>query len=82
MLLLAWAVGLVVYPAEELGLDGHLAAGPALLPIDRTLAFLARDVHPPLYYLALKAWLGPVGPAFAVARWSSLAGGVLALVYL
>jgi 4-amino-4-deoxy-L-arabinose transferase-like glycosyltransferase len=79
VLLLAWAVGLVVFPAEELGLDGHLSAGLALLPDDRMLAFLARDVHPPLYYLVLKGWLELVGPAFAVARWPSLAGGLLAL---
>ncbi|HEV8636588.1 MAG TPA: glycosyltransferase family 39 protein [Chloroflexota bacterium] len=79
MLLLGWAVGLVVFPAGELGLDGHLAAGLALLPTDRMLAFLARDVHPPLYYLALKGWLALVGPGLAVARWPSLAGGLLAL---
>ncbi|HEY3079312.1 MAG TPA: glycosyltransferase family 39 protein [Chloroflexota bacterium] len=77
--MLAWALGLVAYPSEELGLDGHLAAGLALLPIDRMLAFLAHDVHPPLYYLVLKGWLGFVGPSFAVARWPSLAGGLLAL---
>ena len=79
VLLLAWTVALVVYPAEELGLDGHLAAGLALLPTDRMLGFLAGDVHPPGYYFVLKEWLGLVGPAFAVARWPSLASGVLAL---
>ena len=78
-LLLGWAAALTLFPAEELGLDGHLAAGIALLPVERMLAFLARDVHPPLYYLALKGWLAVVGPSFAAARWPSLASGLLAL---
>lgn len=82
LLLIAWGVRLVAYRTGELGLDGHLSVGLALQPIPRLLDFLSRDVHPPFFYLALKAWLVLVGANDASARWPGVAAGVLTLAML
>ena len=82
MLVVAWGVRFLAYATEELGLDGQLSVGLALLPLPRLFAFLARDVHPPLYYLILKAWLAVVGVNDVSARWLSVAAGTLTLALL
>jgi hypothetical protein len=79
---LGWAARLLAYGTEELGLDGHLSVGLALLPVPRLLGFLARDVHPPLFYLTLKAWLALVGVDYLSARWIGVAAGTLTLAML
>ncbi|MCL5108345.1 MAG: glycosyltransferase family 39 protein [Chloroflexi bacterium] len=71
-----------VFSTEELGLDGHLAVGLALAPLGDMLAFNLRDVHPPLFYLLLGAWLQAAGVDFVTARWPAVAAGVLALPVL
>ncbi|MDA8217579.1 MAG: glycosyltransferase family 39 protein [Dehalococcoidales bacterium] len=38
-----------------------------------------RDVHPPLFYLGIRAWLGLVGTNFVAAKWLTIACGVLAI---
>ena len=80
ILLVGWDLRLVAYADGELGLDGHLSVGLALQPVGRLLSFLSRDVHPPLFYLLLKVWLGIVGVDPIGARWLSVAAGVLTLV--
>ena len=83
LLLVAFGMRLVAFPRAELGLDGFLSVGLARVPLSDTLDFSVRDVHPPLYYLALRAWLAAAGATLPTARWPSVACGVLtvALAY-
>jgi hypothetical protein len=78
----AWTVDWLAYAEGELGLDGHLSVGLAVQPIDRILTFLSRDVHPPLYYLGLDAWLRVAGVNVVAARWPTIAASLLTLVLL
>src|SRR5579859_1149033 len=82
LLLVAWSIRLLAYWTPELGLDGQLSVGLALLPLPRLFGFLARDVHPPFFYLTLKAWLDLVGVNYLTARWLGVAAGTLTLVVL
>jgi hypothetical protein len=82
LIFLGWMVRVLAYGTEELGLDGHLSVGLALFPAPRLLSFLVRDVHPPFFYLMLKAWLDLVGANYLSARWISVAAGTLTLVAL
>jgi hypothetical protein len=82
LLFLAWGVRLLAYGTAELGLDGHLSVGLALLPVPRLLEFLARDVHPPFFYLTLKAWLRLVSVSYLSVRWIGVAAGTLTLAVL
>lgn len=52
------AVGLRLYAINERSVwhDEGLSLAFAQTPLDRFFAVLAYDVHPPLYYCALKAW--------------------------
>lgn len=78
----AFALRFMVFSTEELGLDGCLAVGLASIPVHDMLAFNLRDVHPPLFYLALRAWLGMVGTNFVAAKWLTIAAGVLTIPVL
>ena len=84
ILLAAFGLRATALPKSELGLDGFLSVGLSTLPLREMLDFSLRDVHPPLYYAALKAWLAVAGTASPAARWPSVACGVLAvaLVYV
>ena len=75
----SFALRFLVFSTEELGLDGHLSVGLASVPLEQMLAFNLRDVHPPLIYIALGAWLGGVGTNFIAAKWFSIAAGVLTI---
>ena len=71
-----------VYDRAELGLDGYLSVGLASIGIRELLEFSIRDVHPPLYYLALKLWLSFVGPGVSAAKAPSIVCGLLGIVVL
>jgi len=61
---------LAVLP-EPLWYDEAFSAAVARLPVDRMIAATAGDVHPPGYYVALKAWMDAAPstvPMEAVAR--------------
>jgi hypothetical protein len=79
LLSLAFGLRATIFAPSELGLDGLLSVGIAQRGPAYVIEFSLRDVHPPLYYLLLWAWLGVVGPSFATARWLSLAAGALSL---
>ena len=66
----------------NLGFDGGLAIALAASPLRELLDLSARDVHPPLFYLALGAWWRLVGPGVAVALWPSLALGVVSVALM
>ena len=82
ILLAAFVLRWRVYPSAELGLDGYLSVGIASIPLREMLDFSVRDVHPPLYYLALGRWLDFAGPSTAAAKLPSIACGLLTLVIL
>ncbi len=73
-LLLTFTLGLTIYAPQELGSDGYLSAGLALGSPGDSIAYLANDQHPPLFYLILRAWFFVAGRSFLGARWLSLAG--------
>ena len=66
---------------EPLWYDETFSVLVARLPFDRLIAATAGDVHPPLYYLLLKAWfaLWPSAPVELWARAFSLVCSVAAL---
>lgn len=67
LLLVGFAVRLWGLRGIDLGLDGGLSLGLSYLSFPDAVHFLARDVHPPLYYLLLRPWVGLVGSSpFAV----------------
>ncbi|MDO8670793.1 MAG: glycosyltransferase family 39 protein [Dehalococcoidia bacterium] len=80
--LVGFALRFGLFSTEELGLDGHLSVGLASIPVGDMLAFNLRDVHPPLFYLTLRAWLGLVSTNFIAAKWLSIASGILAIPVL
>ena len=76
---LAFALRLNALHAEEPGPDGHLSLALARESLPLALNFLLRDPHPPLYYLALKAWQAVAGDSIYAARWLSVACGLFSL---
>lgn len=73
---------LTLFSDVELGLDGLVSVGMAYLDPGRLLEFSAADVHPPLYPLLLRGWLGLAGESFPTARWLSIAAGILAVALI
>jgi hypothetical protein len=49
-------------------------------PLGQMMEHVARDVHPPLYYLALKGWLAVFGTSVAAMRSLSLACSAAAIL--
>lgn len=58
---IAFAIQCFAIRGTNLGLDGGLSLALAVVPVPDALRFLAHDVHPPLYYVALRGWLALVG---------------------
>jgi hypothetical protein len=77
-----WILASTIFAPQELGADGALSVGMALRPPLDALRFLRHDVHPPLFYLALRGWLDLAGHHFLDARWLSLACGALSVTFL
>ena len=68
ILLLAFALRLVGISGIDLGLDGGLSVALARMPFDDSVALLAHDVHPPLFYILLRVWLWIVGTSPFAAK--------------
>ncbi len=66
----------------DLGLDGGLSVAMTALPLGGALDFLSHDVHPPLYYTALRVWLDVVGRTPFASKYLGAACGTLALPVL
>ena len=66
-----WAIS-----RQDIWHDEALSLLAARLPFSDLTAFTAGDVHPPLYYLLLKAWLVPAGAAGSVG-WARLLGVIV-----
>lgn len=79
LLLLGFGLRLRAAQGPDLGLDGGLAVALAVMPLAEALALLARDVHPPLYYLLLRLWLALAGSTPFGAKYLSLLSGLLTL---
>lgn len=56
-----FAIQCIAIRGPNLGLDGGLSLALAVIPVPDALTFLAHDVHPPLYYVVLRAWIALVG---------------------
>lgn len=77
--LLAAALGLRLYrlEAQSLWYDEGASARLSEGPLRRILEGAAQDIHPPLYYLLLHAWMGAAGRSVFAMRALSAMGGVL-----
>ena len=83
-LLLALALALRVWKLshKNLGLDESFSWHLATSSVSRLISWTAADVHPPLYYLLLKAWLWIFGDSLAALRSLSVISSVIALYLL
>ncbi|MHB0877861.1 MAG: hypothetical protein ACYC5O_17625, partial [Anaerolineae bacterium] len=83
LLSLALALRLYRLPAQSLSYDEAVSVYLARLPVTDMLAWTATDVQPPLYYLALKAWLPLAGTGEFALRFLSVMAAtvVVALFY-
>lgn len=82
VLLVAFGLRARALRGGSLGFDGGLAVALAASPLRDLIDLSARDVHPPLFYLALAAWWRLVGPNVAVALWPSLSLGALSVALM
>jgi mannosyltransferase len=82
LLLVAWALHWHTFSRLELGLDGALTVDLARSPVDAMLAFNARDVHPPLFFLLLKGWLWLTGLHYLTTKYLAIAASLPALPLL
>jgi hypothetical protein len=79
LLLLAWLVHWRAFAPLELGQDGYLSVDLALGSLSDMVSFLARDVHPPLFYALLHAWLRLFGVNYIAAKYIPIACSILSL---
>ena len=70
---IAFVAQLAATPSIRLGLDGGLSLALGIVPLSEALRFLARDVHPPLYYVALRGWLALAGTSPFAAKYVGVA---------
>lgn len=79
LLLLAWALHWRTFGLQELGQDGYLSVDLGASTLPRLLSYLARDVHPPLFFAALHAMFALAGEEYLIAKFLPIACSVLAL---
>ena len=65
---------------QNIWLDEVASWTDASYPLSQLLASVARDVHPPLYYLMLKGWMSLAGDGPVALRAPSVACGILAVL--
>lgn len=82
LLLAALVVRLRTFTPLEVGLDGALSMDLARSPAGEMLRFNALDVHPPLFYLALKAWMLAAGAGYFQAKYLAIASSLLSAALL
>jgi hypothetical protein len=78
------AIAVRAVPAGRAVLEGNetFSWRLAVLPWGELVRRTAADVHPPLYYLLLKAWIGAAGDSVLALRAPSVLLGALAVVAL
>jgi hypothetical protein len=79
LLLLAWGVHWRTFGLEELGQDGYLSVDLGAGSLAHMLTFVARDVHPPLFFALLHGLFALGGLAYPVAKWLPVAASQLTL---
>lgn len=77
ILLLALAVRLHQLDLQVVWFDEAYSVWLARMPITRAIFFTAQDVHPPLYYLLLHAWISGFGDGVVAVRSFSVVLGVM-----
>jgi len=82
---IAAAVRLAGLAREPLFVDEAYSARFSVGSVDRMLDLIAKDIHPPLYYLGLSVWRGCLGDSVFALRsfsvfWSLIGLGALALL--
>lgn len=80
ILVLAAALRAFHLGAESVWLDEAASIQIASDPAVDVLSDAAQDVHPPLYYLTLHAWMRVFGDSEAAVRWLSVVISLLAVV--
>lgn len=79
LMLLAWAFHWRTFGLQELGQDGYLSVDLGAGSITGMLVFLARDVHPPLFFALLHGLFAVGGVRYPVAKFLPVAATQLAL---
>ncbi|HVC34908.1 MAG TPA: glycosyltransferase family 39 protein [Chloroflexota bacterium] len=77
---LTFSVQSLAIRGTNLGLDGGLSLALGIIPIPDALGFLAHDVHPPLFYLALRPWVAIVGTHPFAVKYLTASFGTLTVV--
>lgn len=77
ILSLALAVRLYQLDVQVVWFDEAYSVWLARLPPARAIFFTARDVHPPLYYLLLHAWMSGFGDGVGAVRSLNVVIGVM-----
>src|SRR5919109_1784092 len=70
----------MLIPGRELWLDESHSVYVARLPLSNLVTAVAGDVHPPLYFLALHAWIRATGDSLIALRSFSLLSMALAVM--
>ncbi|HEY8743545.1 MAG TPA: glycosyltransferase family 39 protein, partial [Chloroflexota bacterium] len=82
LLLLAWLLHWRTFGLEELGQDGYLSVDLGLGSLGEMLRYVARDVHPPLFFALLHGMFALGGRAYPVAKLLPIAAAQLSLVLI
>jgi 4-amino-4-deoxy-L-arabinose transferase-like glycosyltransferase len=78
----AYLLRLFHLDAQSFWYDEGFSAWLAVQPFDQIIARTSADIHPPLYYFALRVWLWLVGQSEFALRFLSLAPSVLTIPVL
>ena len=78
-ILLGFALRMLRLGFQPLWWDEGYSVWFATHPLPQLLALTAADIHPPLYYILLRGWIGVFGPGPIALRMFSVVVGVLAI---
>ena len=79
LILLGFALRVLRLEFQPLWWDEGYSVWFATHPLPQLLALTAADIHPPLYYILLRGWIGAFGPGPIALRMFSVVVGVLAI---
>lgn len=82
MLLLGWTLLIARLDRPSLWVDEFLTLQMIAPNVFDTIATTTRDLHPPLYFIALQGWLAFAGQSDFTARWFSIACGIVSVALL
>lgn len=82
IVLLAWGLRLYRIDAQSFWYDEGVSAAMTQRDVGAIVAAAAADIHPPLYYLALRAWASLAGTSELALRFVSAMAGLATVALL